>query len=89
MSFIFIVFVSLHSSKAKTGARQNQQLQPSSCYRMSVHLSHLHWCFSTEVIDSDHVISAASSHEHSTYAQQTEHKVQEQEQIYITSCNFF
>lgn len=57
---------------------------------MSVHLSNLHWCFGTDVIDPDHVISAASSHEHSTCKQQTQDKVQEQqEQNYITSCNIF
>lgn len=37
---------------------------------MSIQLSNLHWSFSTEVVDPDHVISAASSHEHSTYKQQ-------------------
>lgn len=34
---------------------------------MSVHLRHLHWDVSTEVVHPDHVISAPSGHEHSTY----------------------
>lgn len=34
---------------------------------MSVHLRHLHWGVSTEVVDPDHVISATSGHEHATY----------------------
>jgi len=35
-------------------------------YRVSIHLRDLHRSFSTEVVDSDHMICATSGHEHAT-----------------------
>lgn len=35
-------------------------------YRVSIHLGQFHRSFSTEVVDPDHVICAASSHKHAT-----------------------
>lgn len=43
------------------------QLLPFVSHRVSIHLRHLHRSFSTKVVDPDHVISATSSHEHTTY----------------------
>lgn len=37
-------------------------------YSVGIHLRNLHWSFSTKVVDADHMISATSSHEHSTYS---------------------
>lgn len=35
-------------------------------HRVSIHLRNLHRSFSSEVVDPDHVISAAGRHEHTT-----------------------